>query len=86
MKEHAGLRHLPLPLLVYVFTDCIKIGKKRNDQAVQVLRWCAFCKEIKLFTILYEGLMFCSLLDPTETMITGDTELKPATEVGSRRF
>lgn len=28
MNEHPGLRHLPLPLLVYVFTDCTKRGKK----------------------------------------------------------
>lgn len=41
---------------------------------------------MKLLTILYEGPMLCSLLDPTGTIITGDTELKPATVVDSSRF
>lgn len=34
-------------------------------------------------TILYEGLALCSMLAPTETIITGPTELTPAKEVGS---
>lgn len=46
----------------------------------------AFWREIKLLTILYEGLMLRSLLDPTENIIIGDMELNPATEVGSSWF
>lgn len=45
-----------------------------------------FWKDMKLLTILYEGPMLWSLLDPTGTIITGDTELKPATVVDSSRF
>lgn len=41
---------------------------------------------MNLLAILYEGLMLCSLLDPTENIIIGDTELKPGTQVGSSRF
>lgn len=39
-----------------------------------------------LLTILYEGLALCSKLAPTETIITGPTELTPAKDLGSSRF
>lgn len=39
-----------------------------------------------LLTILYEGLALCSMLAPTETIITGPTELTPAKDLDSSRF
>lgn len=49
---------------------------------------CGASREMNLLAILYEGLILCSLLDPTENIIIGDSigELKPGTEVGSSRF
>lgn len=43
--------------------------------------------EVKMWmlTILYEGLVLCSMLAPTETIITGPTVLTPAKAVGSSR-
>lgn len=38
INEHWGFRHFPLPLLVYVFTDCTK-KENTDNQVVQVAQW-----------------------------------------------